>query len=187
MILETRRLKNDEKLPIDLLLLADETIEVINRYVNDSEVYILERGDKAVGIYALQKISKDSIEIKNIAVDEKLQGQGIGKFLLRDAANRAEGMGFKTIIIGTADASIQLLHFYQKEGFEIFDVKKNFFIDNYPEPIYENGIQLKHMVMLKREFIKNETLTDDNTILCCRDLARRCNIPLFAKYLRRIS
>jgi len=40
---------------------------------------------------------------------------------------------------------------YKKEGFEVFGVRKNYFVDNYPEPIYENGTQLKDMIMLKKE------------------------------------
>jgi len=157
MVLDTgnniwvRQLRKDEKIPYDLLLLADETIEAIDKYIKDSEIYIFEQENRIIAIYVLLKISKDIIEIKNIAVDDKHQGQGIGEYLLKDAANKAKEKGFKKIIIGTGDASTRQLYLYQKEGFEIFDTKKRFFIDNYPEPIYENGIQLEHMIMLKKE------------------------------------
>ena len=146
-----RQLHKDEKVPYDLLLLADETIEAINKYIKESEIYVFEQEKKIIAVYALQILNKDSIEIKNIAVDKEHQGQGIGKLLLRDAADKAKDKGFKTIIIGTGDAAIKQLYLYQTEGFEIFDIKKNFYIDIYPEPIYENGIQLKHMIMLKKE------------------------------------
>jgi aminoglycoside 6'-N-acetyltransferase I len=134
-------------------LLADETIEAINRYINDSEIFIFEKDNKTLAIYVLQKISNDTIEIKNIAVDTNHQGQGIGTLLLRDAIPRAKAKGFKTIIIGTGDIATKQLHLYQKEGFEIFGIKKGFYLDNYPKPIYENGVQLKDMVMLKKELI----------------------------------
>jgi len=146
-----RQLRKDEKLPCDLLLLADELLEAINKYIFDSDIYVLEQENKVIAVYVLQLINKNEIEIKNIAVATDFQGQGIGKLLLRDAVCKAKGRGFRTIIIGTGDASIKQLYLYQKEGFEVFDVKKSFFIDNYPKPIYENGIQLKHMIMLKKE------------------------------------
>jgi N-acetylglutamate synthase-like GNAT family acetyltransferase len=146
-----RKLNKDEEIPYELLLLADEAIEAINKYINDSDIYIAERDDKIIAIYVLQKITNDTIEIKNIAVDRKYQGQGIGTFLLADASERAKAQEVKNIIIGTGDASIKQLYLYQKEGFEIFDIKNRFFLDNYPEPIYENGIRLKHMIMLKKE------------------------------------
>lgn len=139
------------QIPYDLLLLADETVEAINRYIHQSDIYILERDNKIIAVYVLQTISKDIIEIKNIAVDKAFQGQGIGRKLLKDAVDRAKQMGFTKITIGTADASIKQLYLYQKIGFEIFEIKHRFFLDNYPEPIFENGIQLKHMIMLKRD------------------------------------
>mgnify|MGYP000877815589 FL=1 len=148
-----RQLRKNEEIPYKLLLLADETIEAINRYINDSEIYIFENDNETIAVYVLQKISDDTIEIKNIAVDTKHQGRGIGKLLLRDASLRAKAKGFKTIIIGTGDIATKQLHLYQKEGFEIFDIKKGFYLDNYPNPIYENGVQLKDMVMLKKELM----------------------------------
>ena len=147
----TRQLGKDEKIPYDLLLLADETVEAIDRYIFGSNIYVLELENKIIASYVLQSINKNEVEIKNIAVATDCQGQGIGKFLLRDAACKSKEKGFKTIIMGTGDAAIKQLYLYQKEGFEVFDIKKSFFIDNYSEPIYENGIQLKHMIMLKKE------------------------------------
>ncbi|MCC7571943.1 MAG: GNAT family N-acetyltransferase [Candidatus Methanofastidiosum sp.] len=148
-----RMLQKDEEIPYNLLLLADETIEAISRYINDSEIYVFENDKGTIAVYVLQKISDDTIEIKNIAVGTEHQGQGIGKLLLRDAISRAKAKGFKTIVIGTGDIAPKQLHLYQKVGFEIFGIKKGFFLDNYPKPIYENGVQLKDMVMLKKELI----------------------------------
>ena len=92
-----RQLHSNERIPYDLLLLGDETMEAINKYINVSEIYILEQDDKTIAIYVLQITDNDTIEIKNIAVDIKHQGQGIGKLLLRDATDRAKAKGFKRI------------------------------------------------------------------------------------------
>ena len=104
-----------------------------------------------IAVFVLQTICSDTVEIKNIAVDTAFQGQGIGQGLLKDAINLSKEKGFKKIIIGTGDAGIQQLYLYQKVGFEIYDIKHGYFIDNYLEPIFENGIQLKHMIMLKKD------------------------------------
>ena len=145
-----RRLGKDEKIPYDLLLLADETIEAINKYIFNCEIYVLEQKNKIIAEYALQPLNESEAEIKNIAVTTEFQGQGIGKSLLRDAAERAKEMGFKTILIGTGDAATKLLHLYQKEGFKKAGVRVNFFVCNYPKPIFENGIQLKDMIVLRK-------------------------------------
>lgn len=146
-----QQLHKDEKIPYDLLLLADETVEAINKYIFNSEIYVLKQDNRTIAIYALQPLSESEVEIKNIAVKTEFQGQGIGKLLLKDATARAKARGFKTIIIGTGDVATKQLHLYEKEGFVRFAVKENFFVDNYPKPIFEKGKQLKDMIMLKKE------------------------------------
>lgn len=146
----TKQLGTGDKIPYDLLLLADETVEAINKYIFDSYIYVIERKDKVIALYVLYSLNKNEIEIKNIAVDKAFQGQGIGRFLLQDAAIKAKEKKYKAILIGTADTALKQLHLYQKAGFELFDIRKGFFTNNYREPIIEEGIQLKDMVMLRK-------------------------------------
>lgn len=145
-----RQLSKNEKIPYNLLLLADETMEAIEKYIFNSDLFVVEQEAEVIAVYALYVINQEEIEIKNIAVSEAHQGQGIGKLLLQDATNKARDRGFKTLLIGTPDCAVKQLSIYQKAGFEIFDVKKRFFIENYPEPIFENGVQLQDMVMLRK-------------------------------------
>ncbi len=147
----TRKLTKGEAIPYDLLLLADETIEIIDRYAKNGQIYVLEVNGQIIAVYVLQVIGPERIEIKNIAVHSHYQGQGIGKFMLRDATTRAKEQGYGTILIGTANGAIKQLYLYQKEGFEITSIKKNFFVDNYPAPVFENGILCKHMIMLEKQ------------------------------------
>lgn len=147
----TRKLTKQEAIPYHLLLLADETKELIDRYAKDGQIYVLEVNSHIIGVYVLQEIDLERIEIKNIAVEVNYQGQGLGKFLLRDATSRAKEQGYTTILIGTANGAIKQLYLYQKEGFEIMWIKKNFFTDNYPAPVFENGILCRHMIMLEKE------------------------------------
>ena len=145
-----RKLGKDERIPYDLLLLADPTEQAINKYIFTSDIYVLEHDNNITGIYVLLATSTEEIEIKNIAVVTNCQGRGMGKLMLRDAALRAKGNGFRVIVVGTGDASIGQLRLYQEEGFQVSGVRKNFFVDNYPEPIYEEGKQLKDMVILRK-------------------------------------
>jgi len=95
-----RQLRKDEKIPYDLLLLADETREVIDKYIFGSDIFVLEQESKTIAAYVLKLTDKNMVEIKNMAVAAECQGQGMGKLLLRDAVCRAKGKGVKTIIIG---------------------------------------------------------------------------------------
>ncbi|CDI94197.1 IAA acetyltransferase [Pseudomonas aeruginosa PA38182] len=51
------------------------------------------------------------------------------------------------IELGTGTFGYQLA-FYQRVGFRVDKVVKNYFLDNYDQPIYEMGIQHKDMLRL---------------------------------------
>lgn len=116
-ISQVRKLRKEEKIPYDLLLLADETIEAIDKYIYNSDIYVLELNEIISAIYVLQSLNNYTIEIKNIAVHENFQGQGIGMFLLKDAILKSKNKEFNSLIIGTGDASSKQISLYQKAGF----------------------------------------------------------------------
>lgn len=146
-----RKVYSKYDLPFDLLLLADEPISVIEKYIYDSDVYVATESEdaEAVAVFALLKINDSDIEIKNIAVAAKLQNRGIGSFLISEIKRIAKLGKFQNVIVGTPDQAIKQINFYEKNGFTKYDLKKDFFIKNYPAPIIENGIMLRDMVMLK--------------------------------------
>lgn len=149
--IDIRKLDQRVDIPYDLLLLADETKEAIDKYIHASDIYIAESEGEKIAVYALYPVNKEEIEIKNIAVIPPLQGRGIGTRLLEDAENKAKESGYNFLRIATADAGIRQLKLYQRYGFEMHEILKNFITNNYPEPIFENGIQLKHMIVLRKE------------------------------------
>lgn len=147
---QLRRLDAADDIPYELLLLADESIDSIKHYIHESLIYVLEKEENLLAVFVLQEVTNTCVEIKNIAVDQTHQGKGIGKYLLSEATSIAHEMGYEHLLIGTGNSSIMQLYLYQKEGFEIVAVRKDYFTDNYPKPIYENGIQCKHMIVLQK-------------------------------------
>jgi ribosomal protein S18 acetylase RimI-like enzyme len=145
-----RLLDKEEQLPFDLLLLADPSEDMISLYLSDSDVFIAEADQDILGICVVYPESQWLAEIKNIAVKEEYQGRGIGRLLLNHVISTAKARGFKELIIGTADCGLMQIRLYQSVGFEISGIKENFFTDNYPEPLYENGILIKDMVILSK-------------------------------------
>jgi N-acetylglutamate synthase-like GNAT family acetyltransferase len=145
-----RQLKQHEEIPYNLLLLADETIKVIDNYIHTSEIYVCEKQNRIVAVYVLTYIDKDTAEIKNIAVDSNFQGIGIGSRLLENATTTVIEKGLKFLIVGTPDLAHRQIKFYENSGFIKSSIKKDFFVLNYREPIFENGHQLRDMVILKK-------------------------------------
>jgi aminoglycoside 6'-N-acetyltransferase I len=145
-----RKILDDEDIPYGLLLDADPSMEVISTYLDLSEIYVALLEDKIIGTFVLYPVDNETFEIKNIAVDERLQRRGIGKLLLNKAEQISVSKGAKKIDIATSNASFEALSLYQKAGFDMHSLKKNFIIENYPEPLFDNGIQCRHMIVLSK-------------------------------------
>lgn len=140
----------EESVPYDLLLLADPSMEQIDGYLPASAVYIAVQEEAVIGALVLYPTTEDTLEIKNIAVDESLQGKGIGSLLISEAIAIALKKNYSTISVATANSSIAPLYLYQKHGFDITDIRYHFFTEHYPEPIYEKGIRARHLIILSR-------------------------------------
>lgn len=149
--LRLHKLSYSEPIPFELLLLADENEEAIKKYIYDSAIYTVynNKNLRPVGVFALYRINETVVEIKNIGVLESFRCHGIGSFLIDSIKKIASKENYNEIIVGTPDSGIRQIQFYEKNGFRKYAVKKNFFIKNYPEPIFEDGIMLKDMIMLK--------------------------------------
>lgn len=143
-----KRLTNKAELPMNLLLLADPSEEQVMSYVNEGECYVAVARDEVVGLYVLLQKGEHTAEIMNVGVAEHIQGQGLGKKLVLHALEVAKSLGMMKVEIGTGNSSIGQLALYQKCGFRITGIIEDFFIHNYPEPIFENGIQCRDMVRL---------------------------------------
>lgn len=137
-----------DKIPYHLLLLADETTDAINKYIHQSEVYVAKMGTYDIGAFCLYEVDKKTIELKNIAVDERYQSKGYGSIFI-DFIKQVAKKKYENLLVGTADIGLRQINFYEKNGFQKSGIRKNFFVDNYEVPIFENGVQLKDMVLLQ--------------------------------------
>ena len=137
-----------ERYPWDLLLLADPSRELIEGYLKESVVLGLYESGEIEGVVVATPLSPTSWEIKNIAVSPSVQGKGKGKLLLQEALQTCQRRGAVEIWIGTGNSSVKQLGLYQKLGFRMVAIDRDFFVRNYTAPIFENGIECRDMVRL---------------------------------------
>lgn len=144
-----KKLADQATIPYNLLLLADETEEIIDKYIFDCIIFTLinEKSNELVGVMAIMKLNQDIIELKNIAIATHAQKQGLGSEMLSFLKSYALEQNFKHIWVGTADVGYLQHRFYMRNGFEMDHIRKNFFLENYPDPITENGLKMKHMLV----------------------------------------
>lgn len=67
---------------LDLLRLADEQEDMIDRYLNDGRMFVLYDEDLK-GEAVVTELSETECELKNIAIMPNEQGKGYGKALIQ--------------------------------------------------------------------------------------------------------
>ena len=147
-MIEIREVVENKKQFLSLLLLADEEEDMIDRYIADGTMYVLD--DNGVkGECVVLNVGNNTLEIKNIAIHPDYQRKGYGKALIDFIIEKYKGK-YSVLQVGTGESQATI-PFYEKCGFIRSHTIKNFFIDNYDHPIYEEGILLVDMVYLKMD------------------------------------
>jgi ribosomal protein S18 acetylase RimI-like enzyme len=142
-----KKVTGEKKEYIDLLLLADEQENMIDKYLDNGEMFVLDdNGIKAECV--ITKESEGIYELKNIAVMPECQRKGYGKSLIEFLFSHYTDCN--VLYVGTGDCH-STLSFYNICGFAESHRIKNFFITNYDHPMFEDGKQLVDMVYLKKE------------------------------------
>lgn len=149
-----RLLPVDNTPPMTLLLLADPSEDAIRAYLSLSHCLLAEMPGNGVddsmiaGIIVLLRQDAKTMEVMNLAVDERYQQQGLGRQLLNAGIEYAKACGVTTLKIATGNSSLHQLKLYQSCGFEITQIVTDYFVEHYPEPIFEAGIQCRDRIEL---------------------------------------
>ena len=148
---------NPAEAPWHLLLLADPSRERIKRYLPGSTCFGARQTTQFTpsGLGALIGVcvlvpEGDGLhrwELMNMAVSTAWQSKGIGSALLLRAIREMRERGVQQLDVGTGSFGDQLL-FYQRLGFRVTDIERDFFLQNYTTPLWERGVQHKDMLRL---------------------------------------
>lgn len=138
-----------------LLLEADPSEHSVQRYLDKAWCFAAIENQDVIGVCLIFPLSHTTVELVNIAVLPALQGKGIGAQLLRFTLTALKSRGVLTVELGTGTFGHQLT-FYQRQGFRVESVVKNYFLDHYQDPIFENGIQHKDRLQLVCDLIHFE-------------------------------
>ncbi|MGF1887172.1 GNAT family N-acetyltransferase [Photobacterium profundum] len=133
--------------PMELLLEADPSEMCIKKYLDGSDCFAAFDGDVIVSICVTKPLNESTSEIYNVATAPEYQKKGIGSKLLQFALKELSIIGFSNVELGTGTFGYQL-SFYQRYDFRVDSILQDFFLDNYDEPTFENGIQHKDMLRL---------------------------------------
>ncbi|KZN35736.1 hypothetical protein N474_18295 [Pseudoalteromonas luteoviolacea CPMOR-2] len=136
-----------EELPLSLLLEADPSEAAIASYMASAQRFVAKRGDSIVAVCIVKPLSNQICEICNIAVIAELQKKGLGTRLLTFVLAQLKAQQYLRVELGTGTFGYQLTY-YQRMGFRVESVEKDYFLKHYNQPLFEHGIQHKDRLKL---------------------------------------
>ena len=138
---------NDKKQYLPLLLIGDESETMIDRYLDNGTLYVGLFNGKPIAVCVTLNLDPNTVEIKNLAVEAEYRRHGYGRRMLEYVESQHSN---KKIILGTGETP-STLRFYGSCGYSYSHRIPNFFTDNYPAPIIEEGVTLRDMIYLEKQ------------------------------------
>lgn len=138
---------------LPLFYLADDSLSQVANYYQSGDLYVLDDASGPIGITLVTPVAPGEVELKAVAVEASRQQQGIGRRMLAAVLADLKRRGVQRVVVGTASAGTGQLAFYQKAGFRLRSVERDYFSParGYPENLQENGIAVRDMVWMDQE------------------------------------
>jgi GNAT superfamily N-acetyltransferase len=144
-----------------LFELAEDSVAELDSYIEAGRVLVATSDGEIIGHLQLTGTGDPrQAEIKNMAVREDCQGQGVGRRLIQAAVDLVAAEAMTTILVATAAADIGNLRFYQRQGFRMRSVERDAFTPatGYPPGLLIDGIELRDRVWLDRAVLADGRL-----------------------------
>jgi GNAT superfamily N-acetyltransferase len=140
-----------------LFELAEDSAAELDSYIDAGRVLVAMSGPDVIGHVQLTSTGDPrQAEIKNMAVREDRQGQGLGRRLIQAAVDLVAAEAVTTLLVATAAADIGNLRFYQRQGFRMRSIERDAFTSStgYRPGLRIDGIELRDRVWLDRVVIR---------------------------------
>jgi ribosomal protein S18 acetylase RimI-like enzyme len=143
---------------IPLLHLAEDSDSQLEAAIDDGVMYAVVSDDveqvsedsEHIGVVLALPHAPDEVELRYVAVAASQQRKGIGKAMLAHVADAIRAMGAKRILVGTSSADTGNLDFYQRCGFRLHSIERDYFSPTrgYPADFVLNGLPAVDMVWM---------------------------------------
>lgn len=140
---------------VPLLLLADEP-DPLRTYLNTGDLYVLQdSAGSPLGVTLVLPYHDETTtsELKAVAVDASTHNRGLGQRMLRGVMDELRARGQTRVVVGTSNAGIGQIAFYQKAGFRILCIERDYFTveKGYDPDERENGLPHRDMVWFDQD------------------------------------
>ncbi len=145
----------ERELHLPLLLLADEP-QPLRGYLQDGTLYVL-HADNGGSIGVTHVVTYDAdpetVELKAVAIAQTRHNQGLGRRMLAMVMDDLRSRGTRRVVVGTSNAGIGEMAFYQKAGFRLWRIERDYFTaeKGYDPNDRHNGLPHRDMVWFDQD------------------------------------
>ena len=148
---------------VQILHDADESDARILAALRDDVLhsYAAYEGEKLVGAAVMRwsdSVAVDAGEIMLLAVAPLRRGQGIGRWIIAALLDEARRRSIRAVQVGTGSVSLDNIAFYQKCGFRMSHVRRDYFQYIQP-PLVVDGVILHDMIVFEYALEDRNELT----------------------------
>ena len=145
--MEVRKISINKKAYLPLLLEADPSEVMIDRYLEDGEMYVLLANGQAASVAVVGQANDAVCELYNLATAEGERGKGYASKLVRHILRLYQPRA-KKMRVGTSQP---LMGFYERFGFRYAFTREGFFLDEGYAGVQFDEPDLKDMQVLEVE------------------------------------
>ncbi len=145
--LEVRKISAGKKAYLPLLLEADPSEVMIDKYLEQGDMYVLVVNGQPVSVAVIRQDTSESCELCNLATAKGQRGKGYASQLVRHIMKLYQPR-CRRMIVGT---SKQLTPFYERFGFKYSFTREGFFLNSNYAGVDFDEPGLKDMEVLSVE------------------------------------
>lgn len=134
---------------VPLIRLAEDSETQLASAIDLGTMYAVD----AIGVVLMLDHAPRERELRYVAVAEGHQRKGVGKAMLADVAEAERARGTARLLVGTTSADTGNLDFYQRCGFRLQSIERDYFTParGYPPDFVLNGLPAVDMVWMDME------------------------------------
>ena len=136
-----------------LIRLAEDSESQLESAIDDGTMYVAEEGETPIGVVLVLDHGEQERELRYVAIAESHQRKGLGKAMLADVRAAEAARGAARLLVGTSSADTGNLDFYQRCGYRLLSIERDYFtpVRGYPPDFVLNGLPAVDMVWMDLE------------------------------------
>ena len=138
------------RLLIPLIRLAEDSESQLESAIDEGTMYVADDGDTPIGVVLVLDHGEGERELRYVAIAESHQRKGLGRAMLADVRDAEAAHGVARLLVGTSCADTGNLDFYQRCGYRLLSIERDYFTParGYPPDFVLNGLPAVDMVWM---------------------------------------